>query len=115
MHSEQVVPDIPANLVTDFDYFAVEPENDDIHLGSKRLHEGPEIFYTPRNEGHWVFTRAEDIAEGGRDTERCSKGRCHVTQGAGFEVLSGGGGSAGARQLSGAAAAVLFAESCAAA
>ena len=49
MHSEQVVPDIPANLVTDFDYFAVEPENGDIHLGWKRLHEGPEIFYTPRN------------------------------------------------------------------
>ncbi|MGF6999317.1 cytochrome P450 [Paraburkholderia sp. GAS32] len=72
MRSQPVVPDIPANLIMDFDYFAVEPEKDDIHLGWKRLHEGPEIFYTPRNEGHWVFTRAEDIAEGWRDTEHFS-------------------------------------------
>jgi cytochrome P450 len=72
MHSQPALPDIPASLLKDFDYFAIEPERGDIHLGWKRLHEGPEIFYTPRNEGHWVFTRADDIAEAWRDTEHFS-------------------------------------------
>jgi cytochrome P450 len=32
-----------------------------VHLAWKKLHEGPDIFWTPRYGGHWVATRADDI------------------------------------------------------
>jgi hypothetical protein len=72
MHTQPIVPALRADQIVDFDYFAVEPVNDDIHVGWKRLHDGPEIFYTPLNGGHWVFTRAEDIGEAWLDTEHFS-------------------------------------------
>lgn len=72
MHTQPIVPALRAVQIVDFDYFAVEPVNDDIHVGWKRLHDGPEIFYTPLNGGHWVFTRAEDIGEAWHDTEHFS-------------------------------------------
>jgi cytochrome P450 len=72
MHAQPTAPELPADQIIDFDYFAVEPVNDDIHVGWKRLHDGPEIFYTPLNGGHWVFTRAEDIGEAWLDTEHFS-------------------------------------------
>ena len=54
-------PHIPQHLVFDFDFFKPEG-SDDIHLAWKRLHEvAPSIFWTPRNGGHWVATRAADI------------------------------------------------------
>lgn len=60
--NEVTVPGhVPAELVRDFDFFAIEPIDGDIHLGWRRLQEGPPLFYTPRNGGHWVATRAEDI------------------------------------------------------
>lgn len=31
------------------------------HLAWKKLQEGPEIVWTPRNGGHWIVTRGEDI------------------------------------------------------
>jgi cytochrome P450 len=65
-------PAIPAELKLDFDYFDVKPIDGDLHAGWKRLHERPEIFYTPRNGGHWVFTRAEDIAAAWLDHQRFS-------------------------------------------
>jgi cytochrome P450 len=59
------VPDhIPPELVHDFDFFAPPGGEDDLHLAWKRLHEtAPDIFWTPRNGGHWVATRGEDIKE----------------------------------------------------
>lgn len=72
MHTPLPNPDIASDNILKFDFFAVEPIDDDIHLGWKKLHEGPEIFYTPLNGGHWVFTRAEDIGESWRDSERFS-------------------------------------------
>ena len=72
MHTPLPNPDIASDKILEFDFFAVEPIDDDIHLGWKKLHEGPEIFYTPLNGGHWVFTRAEDIGESWRDSERFS-------------------------------------------
>ncbi|QTH21128.1 cytochrome P450 [Rhizorhabdus wittichii] len=54
----------------DFDYYAVKPVGGDIQLGWKTLHEGPDMFWTPRNGGHWVVTRAEDIYDIYRDDER---------------------------------------------
>src|SRR6476620_329997 len=56
------VPDhVPPALVRDFDYFRIDALEDDIHLGWRALQQGPRIFFTPRNGGHWVATRAEDI------------------------------------------------------
>jgi cytochrome P450 len=55
-------PTIAPELLIDFDFFAVRAIDGDFHRGWKQLHSGPDIFYTPRNGGHWVYTRAEDIA-----------------------------------------------------
>lgn len=57
------IPDhVPAELVYDFDFFCPPGGGDDIHLAWKRLHgQAPDIFWTPRNGGHWIATRAEDI------------------------------------------------------
>ena len=35
----------------------------DVHLAWRALQQaGPDIFWTPRNGGHWIATRAEDPA-----------------------------------------------------
>lgn len=66
------LPDVARELIVDFDFFAVQPIDGDLHQGWKRLHDGPEIFYTPRNSGHWVVTRARDIEAVFRDHENFS-------------------------------------------
>jgi cytochrome P450 len=61
---EPVPPHIPPGLVHDFDFFAPPGADEDIHLAWKRLHDiAPDIFWTPRNGGHWVATRGQDIRE----------------------------------------------------
>jgi cytochrome P450 len=72
MNKQPPNPDIAPHLLIDFDFFAVEPIDGDLHGGWKRLHAGPEIFYTPRNGGHWVYTRAEDIGAAWLDHDRYS-------------------------------------------
>jgi cytochrome P450 len=72
MHKQLPIPDISPNLLIDFDFFSVEAVDGDLHEGWKRLHGGPEIFYTPLNGGHWVFTRAEDIGAAWTDHDRYS-------------------------------------------
>jgi cytochrome P450 len=53
---------VPEALVVDFDYLhPAGIESGDVYTTLKQLHNGPEIFWTPRNGGHWVVTRAEDI------------------------------------------------------
>lgn len=55
---------IPPELVHDFDLFDPPGWRDDVQLAWKSLHEtAPEIFWTPRNGGHWIATRGEDIRE----------------------------------------------------
>lgn len=66
------VPDIAPALVIDFDFFSVKAIDGDFHRGWKELHSGPDIFYTPLNGGHWVYTRAEDIAAAWHDPARYS-------------------------------------------
>jgi len=60
-----LVPEhVPAERVFDFDFFDPPGWADDIQLAWKHLHEvAPDIFWTPRNGGHWVATRGEDIRE----------------------------------------------------
>jgi cytochrome P450 len=54
--------DIPEALVADVDIFNLEGLQDDVQLAWRRLHDGyPDIFWTPRNGGHWIATRAADI------------------------------------------------------
>lgn len=53
---------VPAELVVDFDY--LHPPGlaeGDVYTAWKRLHDGPDIIWTPRNGGHWILTRGEDI------------------------------------------------------
>jgi cytochrome P450 len=54
---------VPAERVVDFDVFSFPIENAEYQLALKRLNAAgvPEIFWTPRNGGHWVVTRATDI------------------------------------------------------
>lgn len=54
---------VPQELVRDIDYFAIQPRDGDLHLGWHELHAGPDIIWSPRNGGHWIFTRADDIQE----------------------------------------------------
>ena len=76
MASSHVVPDhVPQHLVVDFDYYNFAGGADDLHLAWKKLHEGPDIFWTPRNGGHWVVTRADDTEQVFKDYERFTSTR----------------------------------------
>lgn len=67
------LPDIDPARIVDFDFFAVEPIDGDLYRGWKGWQDRyPEPFYTPRNGGHWVVTRSEQIAEIFRDYDRFS-------------------------------------------
>lgn len=63
---------VPADLIRDVDYFRLEAVDGDIHLAWKRLQEGPDIIWTPRQGGHWIATRGADIEEIFRDPARFS-------------------------------------------
>ena len=55
-------PHVPADYIFDFDYFhPTGLAEGDIYTALKRLHAYPDLFWTPRNGGHWVSTRADDI------------------------------------------------------
>ena len=62
---------IPTELVVDFDYLGDARLQPDLHDGFGRLlKDAPPLFYTPRNGGHWVATRGEDIYEIFKDAQR---------------------------------------------
>jgi cytochrome P450 len=64
---------VPSERVFDFDFFDPPGVADDVHLAWRRLHdEAPDIFWTPRNGGHWVVTRGDAIKEIQTDHERFS-------------------------------------------
>ena len=73
------LPDhVPPELVMDFDLFDIPGGADDVQLAMRAFQQnGPDIFWTPRNGGHWVVTRAEDIAVVQRDWERFSN-QCYM-------------------------------------
>lgn len=52
---------VPAELVRDFDFMQAGAE-EDLYAWWAKLHDGPDIFFTPRHGGHWVTTRHEDIS-----------------------------------------------------
>lgn len=56
------VPDhVPSERVVHWDFYNPPGGETDINGAWKRLHDGPDIVWTPHNGGHWIFTRAEDI------------------------------------------------------
>lgn len=68
------VPDhVPADRVFDFDIYADPRLTEDLHASYATLHgDAPDIFYTPRNGGHWIFTRFDDIFRVVQDYEHFS-------------------------------------------
>lgn len=55
-------PLVPADRVFDFDIFHDPRILRDVHQGHFSLHdEAPDLFWTPRNGGHWVAIRYEDV------------------------------------------------------
>jgi cytochrome P450 len=52
---------VPAELVVDFDFMRPGPEGSDPFEAWSRLHGLPPLVWTPRNGGHWLATRGEDI------------------------------------------------------
>ncbi len=59
--------------VVDFDIYLDSHMREDLHLGLRRLHSvAPDIFYTPRNGGHWVVTRLDQMTKILQDPEHFS-------------------------------------------
>jgi len=59
---------VPAGLVFDFDIYAVPGSDEDVQAAYAAIQQrAPDIFWTPRNGGHWVATRGEDILAMQRD------------------------------------------------
>lgn len=53
---------VPEHLVVDHDYVNLAGMKElGVYCAAKRLHDGPDIFWTPRHGGHWMVTRAEDV------------------------------------------------------
>jgi len=63
--SSPVPPHVPTECVVDFDIYDPPGYASDYHAAFKRLQdEGrPDVLWTPRNGGHWLPIRGEDIAE----------------------------------------------------
>ena len=65
-------PNVPPELIVDLDFYELPAPGEDVQLAWRRfLGKGP-MVWSPRNGGHWVPTRAEDIAALHRDTVRLS-------------------------------------------
>lgn len=53
---------VPEELVVDHDYVNLAGmEELGVYRAAKRLHDGPDIIWSPRHGGHWMVTRAEDV------------------------------------------------------
>ncbi len=53
---------VPDRLIADVDIFNLDGFQNDVQLAWRRLQQAyPDIFWTPRNGGHWIATRAADI------------------------------------------------------
>lgn len=68
----EVPSHIPPQLAIDFDFGNVPGATEDPHLAWKKLHDGPDLVWTPHYGGHWIATRAEDIEFIQRDHDHFS-------------------------------------------
>lgn len=78
--SDWNVPDnVSQDLVVDWDIYTEEALRNDIHLGWHSLHgTAPDIFWTPRNGGHWVVMRFDDQVKVLTDPEHFSSRELHI-------------------------------------
>jgi cytochrome P450 len=51
---------VPPNLIRDFDFVDMRGETD-VYEHFRKLHDGPDFFFTPHHGGHWVATRFADM------------------------------------------------------
>lgn len=66
-------PHVPEALVFDFDIYADPRVNDQVQSSyAEALKTAPDIFYTPRNGGHWMVRRIDAISEIVKDPEHFS-------------------------------------------
>jgi len=74
MAEPYIVPaHVPPHLVFDFDIYADPRVGDDVQASySAAIEAAPDVFYTPRNGGHWMVKRLEAISEIVRDPEHFS-------------------------------------------
>jgi len=64
---------VPADLVRDVDFYHLIHGEQDAQEAWRRVQvENPDIFWTPRNGGHWIATRAADMETIITDHERFS-------------------------------------------
>lgn len=69
MNGVNIISDVPTHVhpdrVIDFDLYDFEVPNGEYQIALKQVLRAPgvpEIFWSPRNGGHWVVTRAADIS-----------------------------------------------------
>lgn len=84
--------EIPAHIdpaqVFAFDIYDDPRLKADLHAGFKSLHaDAPDIFYTPRNGGHWMVTRFDQIGEILRDSEHFSNSAMDIPKTASKYVM----------------------------
>lgn len=63
---------VPDELVVDFDFYALGDKPEGVQMAFAKLHEGPDIVWTPHHGGHWIATRAADIEAIQQDHEHFS-------------------------------------------
>jgi cytochrome P450 len=69
---------VPPEILVDFDLYDVPGAEQDLASGFLAFTRGPAIFWTPRNGGHWVVTRADDIDTITSDADRFSTRRVAI-------------------------------------
>ncbi|MET0379532.1 MAG: cytochrome P450 [Spongiibacteraceae bacterium] len=59
------IPDhVPAERIFDFDVYEDSIKGNDVQSAHMALHkQAPDVFYTPRNGGHWMATRYADVRQ----------------------------------------------------
>ncbi len=79
---------VPAELVRDVDFYHLPGADTDVHLAWRQVQqENPDIFWTPRNGGHWMITRADLIEVLQMDHERFSMAALSLPRVAGANAM----------------------------
>ena len=72
---------VPSHLVHDIDIYDLSGVDEDVHLAWKTLQSFGDIFWTPRNGGHWIVTDGRLTYELFADHERLSSKEISVPRG----------------------------------